>query len=102
MWSALEGSLLLWALLLAGLIAVVVRFYRRQSDDHVVGWATIVLFGVSTFFIGLMCGPADPFIHNGAKILQGAGPNALLQDNPLVAIHPPLLYACLLYTSRCV
>ena len=24
--------------------------------------------------------------------MQGAGPNALLQDNPLVAIHPPLLY----------
>src|SRR6202167_4180056 len=39
-----------------------------------------------------MCGPADPFIHNAAKVLQGAGPNALLQDNPLVAIHPPLLY----------
>jgi cytochrome c-type biogenesis protein CcmF len=93
MWSALEGSLLLWALLLAGLIAVVLRYYRRQRDDHVVGWATVVLFGVSAFFIGLMCGPADPFIHNGAKILQGAGPNALLQDNPLVAIHPPLLYA---------
>ncbi len=93
MWSALEGSLLLWALLLAGLITFVVRFYRRQSDDHVVGWATVVLFGVSAFFIGLMCGPADPFIHNGAKVLQGAGPNALLQDNPLVAIHPPLLYA---------
>jgi hypothetical protein len=93
MWSALEGSLLLWALLLASLIAVVVRFYRRQSEDHVVGWATVVLFSVSAFFIGLMCGPADPFIHNGAKILQGAGPNALLQDNPLVAIHPPLLYA---------
>jgi cytochrome c-type biogenesis protein CcmF len=93
MWSALEGSLLLWALLLSGLIAVVVRFYRRQSDDHVVGWATIVLFSVSAFFIGLMCGPADPFLHNAAKVLQGAGPNALLQDNPLVAIHPPLLYA---------
>ncbi len=93
MWSALEGSLLLWALLLAGLITFVVRFYKRQGDDQVVGWATAVLFGVSAFFIGLMCGPADPFIHNGAKVLQGAGPNALLQDNPLVAIHPPLLYA---------
>lgn len=93
MWSALEGSLLLWALLLSGLIAFVVYYYRRQRDDHVVGWATAVLFGVSAFFIFLMCGPADPFIHNAARVLQGAGPNALLQDNPLVAIHPPLLYA---------
>jgi cytochrome c-type biogenesis protein CcmF len=39
-----------------------------------------------------MLGPADPFIHNAAHVLQGAGPNALLQDNPLVAVHPPLLY----------
>ena len=93
MWSALEGSLLLWALLLAGLITAVLRFYRVQRDDEVVGWATAVLFGVSAFFTVLMCGPADPFLHNPAAVLQGAGPNALLQDNPLVAIHPPLLYS---------
>ncbi len=93
MWSALEGSLLLWVLLLAVLIAGVVRYYRTTRDDPVVGWATAVLFGVNTFFLLLMCGPADPFLHNPAASLQGAGPNALLQDNPLVAIHPPLLYA---------
>jgi cytochrome c-type biogenesis protein CcmF len=93
MWSALEGSLLLWALLLAGLITGVLRFYRGQRNDAVVGWATAVLFGVSAFFTLLMCGPADPFLHNPAAVLQGAGPNALLQDNPLVAMHPPLLYS---------
>jgi cytochrome c-type biogenesis protein CcmF len=92
MWSALEGSLLLWGLLLSALIVGVVRFYRSQRDDEVVGWATTVLFGVSAFFTVLMCGPADPFLHNPASVLQGAGPNALLQDNPLVAMHPPLLY----------
>src|SRR6204780_4684125 len=92
MWSALEGSLLLWSLLLCAIIVVVLYYYRRRSDDAVVSWASVVLFGVSAFFLGLMCGPADPFIHNAAKVLQGAGPNALLQDNPLVAIHPPLLY----------
>jgi cytochrome c-type biogenesis protein CcmF len=93
MWSALEGSLLLWSLLLTALIVAVVRFYRAQRDDAVVGWATVVLFGVSAFFTALMCGPADPFVHNPAAVLQGAGPNALLQDNPLVAMHPPLLYS---------
>ena len=93
MWSALEGSLLLWALLLAALITGVVHYYRRQRDDEVVGWATAVLFFVASFFTVLMCGPADPFLHNPAAVLQGAGPNALLQDNPLVAMHPPLLYA---------
>jgi cytochrome c-type biogenesis protein CcmF len=93
MWSALEGSLLLWALILTGLTLAVIRHYRSESEDHVVVWATLVLFVVGAFFILLMVGPADPFLHNPAHVLQGAGPNALLQDNPLVAVHPPLLYA---------
>jgi len=93
LWSALEGSLLLWALLLTALIGVVIYYYRDKRSDDVVGWAIAILFAVSGFFTLLMCGPADPFLHNPARVLQGAGPNALLQDNPLVAIHPPLLYA---------
>src|ERR1035437_4590860 len=93
MWSALEGSLLLWALLLAGVTLGVVLYYRRDGADAVVGWATTVMFSVGAFFTFVMMGPADPFVHNTARVLQGAGPNALLQDNPLVAMHPPLLYA---------
>jgi cytochrome c-type biogenesis protein CcmF len=93
MWSALEGSLLLWALILTSLTVAVIRHYRSESNDVVVIWATLVLFVVGGFFILLMVGPADPFLHNPAHVLQGAGPNALLQDNPLVAVHPPLLYA---------
>jgi len=93
MWSALEGSLLLWALLLALATLGVVLYYRRQAADAVVGWATAVLFAVAAFFTFLMVGPADPFIASAAHVTQGAGPNALLQDNPLVAMHPPLLYA---------
>lgn len=93
MWSALEGSLLLWALLLAALTVGVLSYYRRVASDPVVGWATTVLFAIAAFFTFLMMGPADPFLHNPAHVLQGAGPNALLQDNPLVAVHPPLLYA---------
>src|SRR5580692_8546747 len=73
MWSALEGSLLLWSLLLCAIIVTVLRYYRRRSDDQVVSWASVVLFGVSAFFLGLMCGPADPFIHNASRVLQGAG-----------------------------
>jgi len=93
MWSALEGSLLLWALILTALTLAVVRHYREEARDAVVAWATLVMFVVGGFFILLMVGPADPFLHNPARVLQGAGPNALLQDNPLVAVHPPLLYA---------
>jgi cytochrome c-type biogenesis protein CcmF len=92
MWSALEGSLLLWSLLLALITIGVLFYYRREAKDAVVGWAAVVLFGVAAFFLGLMMFPADPFLHNPAHVLQGQGPNALLQDNPLVAAHPPLLY----------
>ncbi|MEI8051106.1 MAG: cytochrome c-type biogenesis CcmF C-terminal domain-containing protein [Actinomycetes bacterium] len=94
MWSALEGSILLWGLVLSFFMLAVIWRYRRKADDPVVGWAVAVLFGVAAFFFGLMIGPADPFVTTGASIpSSGAGPNALLQNNPLVAIHPPLLYA---------
>jgi cytochrome c-type biogenesis protein CcmF len=93
MWSALEGSILLWSLLLAVLIVGVIYRYRHESRDSVVAWARLVLFVVVGFFTVLMAGPADPFLHNpNAAHAVGAGPNALLQDNPLVAVHPPLLY----------
>ncbi len=92
MWSALEGSLLLWSLLLGALTLAVALYYRREASDAVVGWATTVLLSIIAFFTFLMMGPTDPFLRNSAKVLQGAGPNALLQDNPLVAMHPPLLY----------
>ena len=36
MWSALEGSLLLWSLLLCAIIVLVLHYYRRRSDDPVV------------------------------------------------------------------
>jgi cytochrome c-type biogenesis protein CcmF len=92
LWSALEGSLMLWVFIQCAITCGVLFYYRRDRADAVVGWAAIVLFAVAGFFTFLMMGPADPFLHNAAHVLQGAGPNALLQDNPLVAVHPPLLY----------
>ena len=93
MWSALEGSILLWAVLLAAyLLAMAVR-YRRRTTDALVGWAMIVMFAVCTFFAGLMMGPADPFVRVAVKAgFDGPGPNPLLQNHILVAFHPPLLY----------
>jgi len=92
LWSALEGSLLLWVLLQTGITLGVLLYYRHERDSPVVGWAAVVLFAIGGFFTLLMMGPADPFLANASHVLQGAGPNALLQDNPLVAVHPPLLY----------
>lgn len=93
MWSALEGSLLLWVLLLDAMTLGVVLYYRRRRDEPVVVVASAVMFLASAFFTFLMVGPADPFVASVGPLSQGAGPNALLQDNPLVAAHPPLLYA---------
>ena len=91
LWSALAGSLLLWGFVLAVFTALVVWRYRRRADDDVVRWAMLVMYAVTAFFFGLMVTPANPFLTSAAP-LKGAGPNALLQDNPLVAVHPPLLY----------
>jgi cytochrome c-type biogenesis protein CcmF len=92
LWSALAGSILLWGLVLSLFSTIFVLRYRRQAADPVIRWATLVLYVVSAFFFALMVGPANPF-KTAPGVTSGLGPNSLLQDNPLVAIHPPLLYA---------
>src|SRR3954454_9653121 len=93
MWSALEGSILLWAVVLAGYLTVMVRRFADRAMDPLVGWATLTVYAVSTFFFGLMLGPANPFrLVSGIAPTDGPGPNPLLQDHPLVAFHPPMLY----------
>ena len=94
LWSALAGSILLWSLVLAVyLVAVVVKF-RHRSADPLVAWATLVMYVVAGFFFALMLGPANPFTKVGGPVLlDGHGPNPLLQNHPLMIIHPPVLYA---------
>lgn len=94
LWSALEGSILLWVLILAGYTAAVMRKYRRRLDDPLVGWAMVVMFAVSAFFFFLAFGPTDVFKTAGAPDFTRccAGPNPLLQNHVLVLFHPPILY----------
>jgi cytochrome c-type biogenesis protein CcmF len=93
LWSALAGSILLWGLVLGGYATVMVWRFRRRATEPLVAWATLVVYVVAAFFFFLMLHVADPFQHVvGAVPRDGAGPNSLLQDNPLQAIHPPLLY----------
>ena len=93
LWSALAGSILLWGVVLGGYATAMVWRFRRRSGDDLIGWATLVVYVVVAFFFGLMLGPSDPFRHvAGAIPSNGPGPNSLLQDNPLVLIHPPMLY----------
>src|SRR3989475_6752645 len=60
LWSADEGSLLLWNLVLAGYIAAVAfRFRRRRPETF--PWAMGTMFGVSIFYLILVLGPTRPF-----------------------------------------
>ena len=93
MWSALEGSILLWGLVLAGYLAIVVFKFRGRLTDPLVGWALVVMFAVTLFFMLLMIGPANPFTtFDAPRGYDGPGPNPLLQNHVLVAFHPPMLY----------
>jgi cytochrome c-type biogenesis protein CcmF len=93
LWAALEGSIILWSLVLAGFTAAVVVRFRHRRSDPLVGWAVLTLFVVCAFFFALMVGPANPFrTVAGAVPTEGPGPNPLLQNHPLMVIHPPMLY----------
>lgn len=93
MWSNLSGSILLWGLVLACWIAAMSIRFRRRADDPLVGWATAICYAVAAFFFGLMLTASNPFSTvKGAIPTDGPGPDPLLQNNPLVAFHPPLLY----------
>ncbi|MET1003292.1 MAG: cytochrome c biogenesis protein CcsA, partial [Acidimicrobiia bacterium] len=92
-WAALEGSILLWVLALTGYLAVTAWRFRARTADPLVAWAMIVGLGVALFFFALTLGPANPFQEiAGAAPVDGRGPNPLLQNHPLVAFHPPMLY----------
>src|SRR5688572_3353698 len=91
LWSSLEGSILFWGLVLAGFTAAATWVTRNRLG--VLGdYATGTMLGVGVFFYLLILGPANPFLPMSPVPLDGPGPNALLQNHPLMAIHPPFLY----------
>lgn len=93
-WSALEGSILLWTLVLALFLAALTLRHRKDRDDPVFGWALATMFVVCAFFFFLLLGAADPFkTVAGVVPTDGPGPNPLLQNHLLMAFHPPILYA---------
>jgi len=92
MWSALEGSILLWGLVLAGYLTVIAHKFRARLSDPLVGWALLTMMVVGAFFFALMVGPANPFETVSPAPSDGPGPNPLLQNHPLMAFHPPMLY----------
>lgn len=93
LWAALQGSILLWALILTVHLAVAGHRWRHRMPDPAIGWALAVGLAVAAFFFALMLGPANPFRPVGGPVpADGAGPNPLLQNHPMMAFHPPMLY----------
>lgn len=91
LWGALEGSILFWAWVLALYTALVV-FYHRARGGALIPYTTATLAAVSLFFLFLLVGTANPWELVSPVPADGPGPNPLLQNHILMAIHPPLLY----------
>jgi cytochrome c-type biogenesis protein CcmF len=107
-WAALEGSIVLWGLVLAGFIWLV---WRQVGNKDGLGVLALAVMGaVAVFWFGLMASVANPFavctkagsigcvdsswwpFVQSVFPIDGRGPNPLLQNNFMMAVHPPLLY----------
>ena len=92
LWAALEGSILLWGVILGGYLTFAAHRFRRRAADPLVAIALVTGLVVALFFFALMLGPANPFKTLDLVPLDGRGPNPLLQNHVLMAFHPPILY----------
>lgn len=91
LWSGQEGSLLLWAWLLAG-YGFVLRL-RQKTDITLTAYASTILSAIQIFFLILVVFVAQPFalVPGGVVPADGFGLNPLLQYAEMV-LHPPMLY----------
>jgi cytochrome c-type biogenesis protein CcmF len=90
-WAGQEGSLLLWAWLLAVMCVCAVAGFRSwRGPDHAITVAVLAV--VCGFFAALMLFAANPFAFvEGQVPPDGRGLNPMLQDPGMIA-HPPLLF----------
>ncbi|KAA2286156.1 heme lyase CcmF/NrfE family subunit [Arenimonas fontis] len=89
-WSAHEGSLLLWILILAFWTALVARF-SRSLPAPVLARVLAVLGMVAVGFLAFILFTSNPFTRLLPEAAEGHDMNPLLQD-PGMIFHPPLLY----------
>ncbi len=91
LWSSLDGSILFWGWILSGYMALV-SFVNRRSESELIPFVQGTMGVVAIFFLGLLAGPASPFGAVFPVPANGPGPNPLLQNHPLMGLHPPMLY----------
>src|SRR5882672_2497200 len=92
LWSSLEGSILLWGLVM-GIYVAVATFRHRDDHPEYMPYAVGVWLACGAFFSFLLAGPAQPFAAVANPPVDGPGPNPLLQNHYLMVIHPPFLYS---------
>ncbi len=108
-WAALEGSIVLWGALLAIFMWLV---WRTMGPSDGLGVLALAIMGaIAVFWFGLMATAGNPFavctdavtsacsdsswwpFVQSVAPLDGRGPNPLLQNDIMMALHPPLLTA---------
>ena len=90
LWGGQAGSLLFWGWILSLYAVAVIIVYRNRYRD-LMPYAVAVISSSSFFYCILHLFSADPFTLLPTIPENGRGLNPLLQQ-PLMAIHPPLLY----------
>jgi cytochrome c-type biogenesis protein CcmF len=89
-WGNHEGSILLWALILAGWTAAVA--WRSHALDAPTRARVLGVMGlISCGFLLFTLLTSNPFVRIWPAPLEGKDLNPLLQD-PGMIIHPPMLY----------
>lgn len=90
LWGGHEGSLLLWAFLLA-MWTIAVAMFSKHLPEEMVARVIGVMGLISVGFLLFMLFTSNPFDRLLPAAMDGRDLNPLLQDPGLV-IHPPMLY----------
>jgi cytochrome c-type biogenesis protein CcmF len=89
-YAGQEGSLLLWAWLLS-LFSSIVILQNRGKNRDLIPHVTLVLMGITFFFLLLLVFVTNPFKKLPGGPPDGQGLNPLLQ-NPGMIFHPTTLF----------
>ncbi len=91
-WGGMDGSMLLWAVIMC-VYAMVVVIRKKTVPGKLFSWVVPVLGAACSFFLLVVTFLTNPFrmIPQGIIHPDGNGLNPLLQ-NPSMMIHPPMLY----------
>ena len=90
-WSSLEGSHLLWYLILSGVIAFSLLTMSQAAKSELLPWLNLSYSSLLVFMSIVSVTVSNSFVKMLPPGSFGLGMNPLLQ-NPYMAIHPPLLF----------